>query len=402
MIVVTGAAGFIGSCLVGRLNGEGYKDIVVVDDFSDDEKNKNLEGKKYSKQIDRMEFHGWLRENHMLTQFVFHLGARTDTTEFDVAIFDKLNLNFTKELWNICVEFGLPLVYASSAATYGLGEFGYEDNHDIVEKPPFIMKGDEQQVIHINFHSAEIKDIYYPQVEVIGDIGNSVIRLGENLDTCYACNTQWVDKIRQRTKVAIHSLDDDDSFPMLPQRVVSDVRKVINDDGIVSLDNGMFKLWFARHYHAHQPNTLLLDNALATMGAGLPSAIACSLMYPDKQVLAVCGDGGFMMNSQELETATRLKLNLVVLIINDNGYGMIKWKQAALELDNFGLDFNNPDFVKYAESYGAIGHRIEQCEQLIPTMEKAFNTGGVHVIDLPIDYSQNTKTLLNDLKQFDY
>ncbi|HIM58342.1 MAG TPA: acetolactate synthase large subunit [Gammaproteobacteria bacterium] len=274
--------------------------------------------------------------------------------------------------------------------------------HDIVEKPPFIMKGDEQQVIHINFHSAEIKDIYYPQVEVIGDIGNSVIRLGENLDTCYACNTQWVDKIRQRTKVAIHSLDDDDSFPMLPQRVVSDVRKVINDDGIVSLDNGMFKLWFARHYHAHQPNTLLLDNALATMGAGLPSAIACSLMYPDKQVLAVCGDGGFMMNSQELETATRLKLNLVVLIINDNGYGMIKWKQAALELDNFGLDFNNPDFVKYAESYGAIGHRIEQCEQLIPTMEKAFNTGGVHVIDLPIDYSQNTKTLLNDLKQFDY
>ena len=134
MIVVTGAAGFIGSCLVGRLNGEGYKDIVVVDDFSDDAKNKNLEGKKYSKQIDRMEFHGWLRENHMLTQFVFHLGARTDTTEFDVAIFDKLNLNFTEEVWNICVEFGLPLVYASSAATYGLGEFGYKDNHDIVER----------------------------------------------------------------------------------------------------------------------------------------------------------------------------------------------------------------------------------------------------------------------------
>ncbi|HAU20937.1 MAG TPA: acetolactate synthase large subunit, partial [Gammaproteobacteria bacterium] len=239
------------------------------------------------------------------------------------------------------------------------------------------------------------------QVEVIGDIGNSVIRLSEGLDTCYACNTQWVDEIRQRTKAAIHSLDNDSSFPMLPQRVVADVRKVMNDDGIVSLDNGMFKLWFARHYHTHQPNTLLLDNALATMGAGLPSAIACALMYPDRQVLSVCGDGGFMMNSQELETAMRLKLNLVVIIFNDSGYGMIKWKQAAQELDDFGLDFNNPDFVKYADSYGAIGHRIEQSDQLVPTMEKAFNEGGVHLIDLPVDYSQNTKTLLDDLKQFD-
>jgi acetolactate synthase-1/2/3 large subunit len=163
----------------------------------------------------------------------------------------------------------------------------------------------------------------------------------------------------------------------------------------------MFKLWFARHYHTHQPNTLLLDNALATMGAGLPSAIACSLMHPDRQVLAVCGDGGFMMNSQELETAIRLSLNLVVLIFNDNGYGMIKWKQAAQELDDFGLDFNNPDFVKYAESYGATGHRICLSDELIPTMEKAFKEGGVHIIDLPIDYSQNTKTLLDDLKQFD-
>ncbi len=273
--------------------------------------------------------------------------------------------------------------------------------HDIVEKPPFLMHGSDQKVIHINFHSAEIKDIYYPQVEVIGDIGNSVVRLGEDLDTCYACNTQWVDEIRQRTKAAIHSLDNDSSFPMLPQRVVADVRKVMNDDGIVSLDNGMFKLWFARHYHTHQPNTLLLDNALATMGAGLPSAIACALMYPDRQVLSVCGDGGFMMNSQELETAMRLKLNLVVIIFNDSGYGMIKWKQAAQELDDFGLDFNNPDFVKYADSYGAIGHRIEQSDQLVPTMEKAFNEGGVHLIDLPVDYSQNTKTLLDDLKQFD-
>jgi len=204
----------------------------------------------------------------------------------------------------------------------------------------------------------------------------------------------------KKTRNAIHSLDDDASFPMLPQRVVADVRKVLKDDGIVTLDNGMFKLWFARHYHAHQPNTLLLDNALATMGAGLPSAIACALMYPDRQVVAVCGDGGFMMNSQELETAVRLKLNLITIIFNDNGYGMIKWKQAAQDLSDFALDFNNPDFVMYANSYGATGHRVASSEELIPTMEKAFTDGGVHVIDLPIDYSQNTKTLLDDLKQF--
>ncbi len=272
--------------------------------------------------------------------------------------------------------------------------------HDIIEKPPFIMKGNKQQVIHVNFHSAQIKDIYYPQVEVVGHISNSMDRINDALNNCYACNRKWVEPIRARIKHAIHYLDDDTSFPVLPQRAVSDVRKVLDDNGIVSLDNGMFKLWFARHYHTYQPNTLLLDNALATMGAGLPSAIACALMYPDRQVVAVCGDGGFMMNSQELETAVRLKLSLIVIIFNDSGYGMIKWKQKVQELPDFALDFNNPDFVMYAKSYGANGHLISSSEELIPTMQKAFNQGGVHLIDLPIDYSQNTKTLIDDLKQF--
>ena len=134
MIVVTGAAGFIGSCLVSKLNAENYHDIVVVDDFSDEQKNKNLEEKKIAQRVHRDDFPKWLRENHVLTQFVFHIGARTDTTEFDKSIFDKLNLNYSKTLWNICVEFGLPLVYASSAATYGDGALGYEDDHALVEK----------------------------------------------------------------------------------------------------------------------------------------------------------------------------------------------------------------------------------------------------------------------------
>lgn len=134
MIVVTGAAGFIGSCLVSKLNQEGFKDIVVVDDFSRPDKNKNLSDKTFSSEVHRDIFPAWLRENQRLVQFVFHIGARTDTTEFDKKIFDKLNLNFSKNVWNICAEFGLPIVYASSAATYGGGEFGYEDAHELIGK----------------------------------------------------------------------------------------------------------------------------------------------------------------------------------------------------------------------------------------------------------------------------
>ncbi|MEO6882608.1 MAG: ADP-glyceromanno-heptose 6-epimerase [Bacteroidia bacterium] len=134
MIVITGAAGFIGSCLVSKLNQEGFYDIVLVDDFSNAEKNKNFADKKFSQKVHRDDFDQWLQSNHRLVEFIFHIGARTDTTEFNTEIFDKLNLNYTKQVWNNCVEFGLPLVYASSAATYGLGEFGYDDNHATIEK----------------------------------------------------------------------------------------------------------------------------------------------------------------------------------------------------------------------------------------------------------------------------
>lgn len=134
MIIITGAAGFIGSCLVGKLNEEGFKDLILVDDFSNADKMKNLEGKIYSQKIHRDDFIDWLKANQRLVQFVFHIGARTDTTEFNKEIFDKLNLNYSKDVWSICVEYGLPLVYASSAATYGLGEFGYDDNEALIEK----------------------------------------------------------------------------------------------------------------------------------------------------------------------------------------------------------------------------------------------------------------------------
>jgi acetolactate synthase-1/2/3 large subunit len=183
-----------------------------------------------------------------------------------------------------------------------------------------------------------------------------------------------------------------------PQRIVHDVRQVMPADGIVALDNGMYKIWFARNYRTRVANTLLLDNALATMGAGLPSAIMAAMLYPKRRVLAVCGDGGFMMNSQELETAVRCKLGLVVLVLVDDAFGMIRWKQAVDGFADFGMTFGNPDFALYAQAYGAQGHRVTAVGEFGPTLEAAFRQGGVHLIAVPIDYSENMRVLIDELR----
>lgn len=271
--------------------------------------------------------------------------------------------------------------------------------HDVIEKPPFFMEPDGVQVIHINFFSAKVDPVYFPQTEVIGDIANSVWQIKELLQNQPHWDFSFFDTVR--TAAEAHYLEgaDDERFPIYPQRLVADVRSVTKGKGIIALDNGVYKIWFARNYKAHSPNTVLLDNALATMGAGLPSAMAAKLVYPDRQVVAICGDGGFMMNSQELETAVRLKMNLVVLILRDDAYGMIKWKQANMGFENFGLDYGNPDFVKYAESYGAFGHRVASAAELAPLITDCHNTPGVHVIDVPVDYSDNDRILNHEIQE---
>jgi len=271
--------------------------------------------------------------------------------------------------------------------------------HDVVEKPPFFMEVGEQKVVHVNFRSAEVDPVYFPQVELVGDIANSLWQLNEALEPQETWDFSIFHRVREAMENHIAEGQDDDAFPVVPQRLVADVRSALPDEGIIALDNGMYKIWFARSYKAHRPNTVLLDNALATMGAGLPSAMAAKGVHPDRPVVAICGDGGFMMNSQELETAVRLKLDLVVIILTDSGYGMIKWKQASMEFEDFGLDFGNPCFVKYAESYGADGHRIESTEELRPLLEKCLASGGVHLIDVPIDYSDNDRILNRELPQ---
>jgi acetolactate synthase-1/2/3 large subunit len=270
--------------------------------------------------------------------------------------------------------------------------------HDVVEKPPFFMEHGGKRVIHINFSPAIVDNVYFPQLEVVGDIAHSVTRLGElvgRLDK----ETSYFRRVKEHLDSHLTELNDDPGFPVKPQRCVADVRRVMSDDGIVALDNGVFKIWFARNYLARRPLTILLDNALATMGAGLPSAMEAARLYPGRRVLAVCGDGGFMMNSQELETAVRLGLNLVVLILNDGAYGMIRWKQYSLGYPDFGLEFGNPDFVLYARSFGAKGHRVASAEQFAPLLDSCFREGGVHLIDLPIDYSENNRVLVDELKE---
>lgn len=270
--------------------------------------------------------------------------------------------------------------------------------HDTIEKPPFLMReAGGPKVVHISFQSATVEQVYHPDAEVIGDVGTTVAELTHRLSGKLAEQRQMLD-LRQKILERLAERAEESRFPVTPQRLVHDVRAVMPHDGIVCLDNGMYKIWFARNYRTHEANTLLLDNALATMGAGLPSAMMASMIYPDRRVMAVCGDGGFMMNSQELETAVRLKLNLVVLVLNDGAYGMIRWKQAVDQFPDYGMTFGNPDFVKYAEAYGAKGSRVASAEGLIPVLEAAFKGGGVHLVDCPIDYSENTRVLVEELR----
>jgi acetolactate synthase-1/2/3 large subunit len=270
--------------------------------------------------------------------------------------------------------------------------------HDTVEKPPFLMGPAGPKVIHIGYVPATVEEVFAPQTEVVGDVGPSLALLADRLKGKLK-NASALLPLREEILAHLADRATESRFPLTPQRIVHDVRQVMPEDGIVCLDNGMYKIWFARNYRTRVANTLLLDNALATMGAGLPSAMSASILYPGRRVLAVCGDGGFMMNSQEMETAVRLGLNLVVLIVQDNAYGMIRWKQAVDRFADWGLTFGNPDFVKYAESYGAKGSRVETADGLVPALEAAFEGGGVHLVAVPVDYSENKRVLVDELRK---
>jgi len=327
----------------------------------------------------------------MLRAFVKKFGIPVITTQMGKGVVDERDELF---LGNAALSSGDFVHRAVEAADLIINV-----GHDVVEKPPFFMHADGVDVIHINFSTAAVDPVYFPQIEVVGDIANSIWQISERLEKQSHWDFTRFMEVRAAGEQQVHEGADDDRFPIIPQRLVADVRTATEGSGIVALDNGVYKIWFARNYKAHAPNTVLLDNALATMGAGLPSAMAAKIVHPDRMVTAICGDGGFMMNSQELETAVRLGLHIVVLILRDNAYGMIKWKQANMGFANFGLDYGNPDFVKYAESYGAKGYRISETSGLLSTLQACHAEPAVHVIEVPVDYSDNDRILNHEIKE---
>ncbi|ACA21247.1 hypothetical protein M446_7024 (plasmid) [Methylobacterium sp. 4-46] len=272
--------------------------------------------------------------------------------------------------------------------------------HDAVEKPPFLYEkiAGGLKVIHIGYTPASVEQVFHPDAEVVGDISSTVTALADRLGGRLEPDPGMLE-LRQSLLERINGINDgteEATSSMTVRRIVHAVRTVMPEDGFVCLDNGEYKIEFARYYLTYAPNTLLLDNALATMGAGLPSAMMAAELYPERRVLAVCGDGGFMMNSQEMETAVRLRLNLVALILDNSAYGMIRRKQREGGFAEYGTTFTNPDFVAYANSYGATGHCVTAVRDLAPTLEAAFKAGGVHLVAVPIDDSENKRVLIQE------
>jgi acetolactate synthase-1/2/3 large subunit len=329
--------------------------------------------------------------SRMLTQLVEKTGIPFVTTQLGKGVIDERNPKFVG-----CAALSSgDFVHAAVAAADVIVNVG----HDVIEKPPFFMRTGGTEVIHVSFRSAEVDPVYFPQIEVVGDIANAIWQIKEHIMPQPTWDFAKMMKAREAEIAHAASLSGDMRCPIYPPYLVDQIRQLMPSNGIICLDNGVYKIWFARNYRAHMPNTVLLDNALATMGAGLPSAMASAMVYPDRKVMAICGDGGFMMNSQEMETAVRLKLNITVVILNDSSYGMIRWKQANMGFKDWGLTYNNPDFVKYAEAYGAKGHRVTSAKQLPELLKSCLDTPGVHLVDCPIDYSDNDRILNKEIRK---
>ena len=247
-------------------------------------------------------------------------------------------------------------------------------------------------IIHIAATSSEIDSSYIPQVEIVGDISDSLNEILKLADRHNKPNPYSI-SLRSNIRADYEEYANDDEFPIKPQKLIYDLRQVMGPDDIVISDVGAHKMWIARHYHCHSPNTCIISNGFAAMGIAIPGALAAKLVYPDRKVVAATGDGGFMMNCQELETALRVGTPFVTLIFNDGGYGLIEWKQE----NQFGLGnssfvhFGNPDFVKFAESMGLKGYRVESVADFVPLLKEALAQDVPAVIDCRVDYRENRR-----------
>ncbi len=245
-------------------------------------------------------------------------------------------------------------------------------------------------IVHISVTPSQIDSSYIPIAEVVGDISDALQEILNRADRS-GKPEPYALELRAEIRADYAQYADDDGFPIKPQKLIYDLRQVMAPDDIVISDVGAHKMWLARHYHCHRPNTCIISNGFAAMGIAIPGAIAAKLVHPQHKVVAVTGDGGFMMNCQELETALRIGTAFVTIIFNDGGYGLIEWKQENQFGHSSFIKFSNPDFVKFAESMGLKGYRIESCADLIPTLKEALDQDVPAVIDCPIDYRENLR-----------
>jgi len=243
-------------------------------------------------------------------------------------------------------------------------------------------------IIHIGANPAEIDSSYIPIVEVIGDISDSLSEILQRADR-QGKPDPYALGLREEIRADYEQYATDQGFPIKPQKLIYDLRQVMGPEDIVISDVGAHKMWMARQYHCDRPNTCLISNGFAAMGIAIPGALAAKLVHPQRKVVAATGDGGFMMNSQELETALRVGTPFVTLIFNDGGYGLIEWKQRNQFGEASFVHFSNPDFVKYAESMGLKGYRVESTADFIPTLKTALEQDVPTVIDCPVDYREN-------------
>ena len=263
--------------------------------------------------------------------------------------------------------------------------------YDLIEYSPKKWNPDGKlPIIHIGMTPAEIDSSYAPVVEVVGDITDSLIDILKRADRQNK-PTPVTAGLKTEIRADYETYANDTGFPIKPQKLIYDLRQVMGPEDIAICDVGAHKMWMARHYHSDCPNTCIISNGFAAMGIAIPGAIAAKLVYPDKRIVAVTGDGGFMMNCQELETALRVGTPFVTLIFNDGGYGLIEWKQLNYFGTSSFIKFGNPDFVKFAESMGLKGYRVESTEDLIPILEEAFRQEVPTVIDVPVDYGENLR-----------
>jgi acetolactate synthase-1/2/3 large subunit len=261
--------------------------------------------------------------------------------------------------------------------------------YDLVEYHPYLWHPTrDRTIIHIDQTPAEVDEYYSVGMCVLGDIKHSLVRLAE-LTTPHQGHVMR--PLRDALIEAMNQHRDDTGFPVKPQKLIWDLRTVLDLDDIVICDVGAHKMWMARMFRCEQPNTCIISNGFASMGIAVPGAIAAKLVHPDRTVVAVTGDAGFLMNSQELETAMRLQTPIVVVIWNDNGFGLIEWKQMTQFKRSSNVRFSNPDFVRYAESFGARGYRVNAADEFADILKSAIAQPTVTVIDCPVDYSENLK-----------